>query len=419
MTNELSMQELLDQQEQAFNSVKVGEVITGKITKINHDEVVLELGYGFDGIIPVEELNIEKNKMIEEVYNVGDEISGVITKIYQKDGTIRLSKLQADQRNDFADLEKAYKEHRIITVAVEKNIERGVFAKYKSHSLFIPISQLDTKFITDTTSYVGANLEVYIMELDAKKNRLVATHREVLQERLNIEKAERTARIKAEREEERARIKSEREAEKARIKAEKEELFDSLEAGQKREGRVTKIMSYGAFVDLGGLEGLVHINNLSWQRVESVESMLEEGQEVEVYVLDVDRETKRIALALKDINNDPWDLIAKEVQLDDIVTGKVVRIIERGAFVEIAEGVEAYLPISELSEERVVKVTNIVNVGDEVNAMVINFKPKDKRMMLSIKEANREPEEDYTEFLEVEDSLGTLGDLFKDKFKNL
>lgn len=408
MTNELSMQELLDQQEQAFNSVKVGEVITGKITKINHDEVVLELGYGFDGIIPVEELNIEKNKMIEEVYNVGDEISGVITKIYQKDGTIRLSKLQADQRNDFADLEKAYKEHRIITVAVEKNIERGVFAKYKSHSLFIPISQLDTKFITDTTSYVGANLEVYIMELDAKKNRLVATHREVLQERLNIEKAERTARIKAE-----------REAEKARIKAEKEELFDSLEAGQKREGRVTKIMSYGAFVDLGGLEGLVHINNLSWQRVESVESMLEEGQEVEVYVLDVDRETKRIALALKDINNDPWDLIAKEVQLDDIVTGKVVRIIERGAFVEIAEGVEAYLPISELSEERVVKVTNIVNVGDEVNAMVINFKPKDKRMMLSIKEANREPEEDYTEFLEVEDSLGTLGDLFKDKFKNL
>ncbi|RDY25180.1 S1 RNA-binding domain-containing protein [Romboutsia weinsteinii] len=419
MTNELSMQELLDQQEQAFNSVKVGEVITGKITKINHDEVVLELGYGFDGIIPVEELNIEKNKMIEEVYHVEDEISGVITKIYQKDGTIRLSKLQADQRNDFADLEKAYKEHRIITVAVEKNIERGVFAKYKSYSLFIPISQLDTKFVTDTTSYVGANLEVYIMELDAKKNRLVATHREVLQERLNIEKAERNARLKAEREEERARIKSEREAEKARIKAEKEELFDSLEAGQKREGKVTKIMSYGAFVDLGGLEGLVHINNLSWQRVESVESMLEEGQEVEVYVLDVDRETKRIALALKDINNDPWDLIAKEVQLDDIVTGKVVRIIERGAFVEIAEGVEAYLPISELSEERVVKVTNIVNVGDEVNAMVINFKPKDKRMMLSIKEANREPEEEYTEFLEVEDSLGTLGDLFKDKFKNL
>lgn len=419
MTNELSMQELLDQQEQAFSSVKVGETITGKITKVTYDEVLVELGYGFDGIVPVEELNIEKNKSTEEVYNVGDEITAVITKVSQKDGTIKLSKLQADKRNDFAELEKAFNEHRIITVNVEKNIERGVFATYKTYSLFIPISQLDTKFVTDTSAYIGANLEVYIIELDARKNRFVASHREVLQERINIEKEERRARIKAEKEAERIRIKEEREAEKARVKAAKEELFNSLEVGQKREGKVTKIMSYGAFVDIGGLEGLVHINNLAWTRVESVEDMLSEGQEVEVYVLDVDRETRKIALALKDINNDPWDLIAKEIEVEDIITGKVVRIIERGAFVEIREGVDAYLPISELSDERVVKVTNVVNIGDEVKVMVLNFNPKDKRMLVSIKEANREPEEDITEFLEVEDSLGTLGELFKDKFKGL
>ena len=178
-------------------------------------------------------------------------------------------------------------------------------------------------------------------------------------------------------------------------------------------------MPYGAFVDIGGLEGLVHLNNLSWTRVESVEEMLQEGQEVEVYVLDVDKDTRKIALALKDINNDPWDLIKEEIEVDDIVTGKVVRIIEKGAFVEIKEGVEAFLPISELSEERVVKVTNIVNVEDEVNVMVLDFNPKNRRMLVSIKEANREPEEDYSEFLEVEDSLGSLGDLFKDKFKGL
>ena len=178
-------------------------------------------------------------------------------------------------------------------------------------------------------------------------------------------------------------------------------------------------MHYGAFVDIGGLEGLVHLNNLSWTRVESVEEMLQEGQEVEVYVLDVDKDTRKIALALKDINNDPWDLIKEEIEVDDIVTGKVVRIIEKGAFVEIKEGVEAFLPISELSEERVVKVTNIVNVEDEVNVMVLDFNPKNRRMLVSIKEANREPEEDYSEFLEVEDSLGSLGDLFKDKFKGL
>ncbi|RDY23656.1 S1 RNA-binding domain-containing protein [Romboutsia maritimum] len=408
MTNELSMQELLDQQEKAFNSVKVGEIITGKITKVSHDEVVLELEYGFDGVIPESELNIEKNKSIEEVYKVGDEITTVITKVSQKDGTIKLSKLQADKKADFTELEKAFEEHRIITVNVEKSIERGVFAKYKTFQLFIPISQIDTKFVKDTSNYTGLNLEVYIMELDAKKNRFVATHREVLQERLDKEREERKARIKAE-----------KEAERVKIKAEKDILFNSLEVGQKRDGKVMKIMPYGAFVDIGGLEGLVHINNLSWKRVESVESMLQEGQKVEVYVLDVDKESKKIALALKDINNDPWELISQEIELDDVITGKVVRIIEKGAFLEIKEGVDAYLPISELSDDRVAKVTNIVNVGDEVKVKVLNFNPKDKRMLVSIKEANREPEEDYTEYLEVEDSLGTLGDLFKDKFKNL
>lgn len=419
MTNNLSMQELLEQQEQEFSNIKVGKVVNGKISRITNDEVNLELNYGFDGVISYNELNLPKGKFISDVYNIGDEITAVITKVYHKDGIIHLSKLQLDEKLDLAYLEKAFNEHRIITVNIEKNIERGVFATYNTQSLFIPISQLDTKFVNDTSNYVGLNLEVYIKEFDLKKNRIVATHREVLQERIDIEREERRARIQAEKEEAKAKAKAEKEVYRAKVKAEKEALFNSLEVGQKREGKVTKIMPYGAFVDIGGLEGLVHLNNLSWTRVESVEEMLQEGQEVEVYVLDVDKDTRKIALALKDINNDPWDLIKEEIEVDDIVTGKVVRIIEKGAFVEIKEGVEAFLPISELSEERVVKVTNIVNVEDEVNVMVLDFNPKNRRMLVSIKEANREPEEDYSEFLEVEDSLGSLGDLFKDKFKGL
>ena len=419
MTNELSMKDLLDQQEQAYSNIQVGKTITAKIAKVTHDEVVLNLEYGFDGIIPVEELNIPNNKNVEDVFNVGDEITAVIQKVSQKDGTIRLSKLQSDRKNDLAEVTKAFEEHRIITVSVEKAIERGVFAKYKSIELFMPISQIDTKFVKETKDYVGLNLEVYIMELEPKKNRFVVSHREVLQERINIEREERKARIQAEKEAERARIKAERDAEKARIKQEKEDLFNSLEVGQKRHGKVTKLMPYGAFVDIGGLEGLVHLNNLSWKRVESVEDMLQENQEVEVYVLDVDTDTRKIALALKDINNDPWKLISNDVYVDDIITGKVVRIIDKGVFLEIREGVEAFLPISELSEERVMKITNIVNVDDEVKVKVLNFNPENRRMLVSKKEAEREPEEDYSEFLEVEDSLGTLGDLFKDKFKNL
>ena len=419
MTNELSMQELLDQQEQELNKVQVGQTITGKISRINNDELVLDLDYGFDGVIKIEELNLPKGKYASEVYNVGDEVTAIITKVYHKDGVVNLSKLKLDAKSDLAEIEKSFNEHRIITVDIVKNIERGVFATYKTQELFIPISQLDTKFVQDTKNYVGHNLEVYIKELDTKKNRLIASHREVLQERLDKEREERRIRIQEEKEAARAKAKAEKEAHIAKVKAEKEALFNSLETGQKREGKVTKIMPYGAFVDIGGIEGLVHLNNLSWERVESVEDMLSEGQEVEVYVLDADKETKKLALALKDINNDPWEIISKEVGLDDIVTGKVVRIIEKGAIVELREGVQAFLPISELSEERVMKVTSVVNIGDEVSAMIIEFKPKNRRMVLSIKEANREPEEDYSEFLEVEESLGSLGDLFKDKFKNL
>ncbi len=419
MSNNLSMQELLDQQEQEFSKVKVGQNITGKIIKITNDEVVLELNYGFDGVIKNEDLNLPKGKYASDVYNVGEEITGVITKIYHKDGIIHLSKLRLDEKEDIAQLEKIHNERRIITVIVEKNIERGVFAKYNTQTLFIPISQLDTKFVKDTSKYVGKNLEVYIKEMDLKKNRIVATHREVLQERLDKEREERRIRIKEEKEAERARVKAKKEARIAKVKAEKEELFNSLEVGQKREGKVTKLMPYGAFVDIGGIEGLLHVNNLSWERVESVEDVLSEGQEVQVYVLDIDRESNKFAVALKDINNDPWELIKQDVQLDDIITGEVIRVIEKGAFIKIREGVEAFLPISQLTEERVMKVTNVVNVGDEINVMVIEFKPRNRRMVVSLKEANREPEEDYSEFLEVEESLGSLGDLFKDKFKDL
>ena len=408
MTNDLSMKELLEQQDQELKNIKAGQVITGKISKITNDEVNLELNYGFDGVISYNELNLPKGKYINDIYRLNDEITAIITKVYHKDGIIQLSKLELDKKSDLIDLEKAFNEHRIITVNVKNNIERGAFATYNTQSLFIPISQLDTKFVSDTSKYIGRNLEVYIKEFNLSKNRIVASHREVLQERLDIEREERKAKIKAEKEEA-----------KAKAKAEKEELFNSLEVGQKRDGKVTKLMPYGAFVDIGGLEGLVHLNNLSWTRVESVEEVLQEGQEIEVYVLDVDKDTKKIALALKDINNDPWDLIKNEVEIDTIIKGKVVRIIEKGAFLQIKEGVEAFLPISELSEERVIKVTNVINIGDVVDVMVLDFNHKTRRMLVSIKEANKEPEEDYSEFLEVEDSLGSIGDLFKDKFKGL
>ena len=163
-----------------------------------------------------------------------------------------------------------------------------------------------------------------MIEMDLKRNRIVASHREVAQERVDAEKAA-----------ERARIKAEKEAERARIKKEKEDLFNSLEVGQKRTGKVSKIMPYGAFIDLGGVEGLAHINELAWHIINSVEEIVKEGQEVDVYVINVDKENKKKALAIKDINNDPWNSIKEEMQVGDIINVNVLKLIERGAFVEV------------------------------------------------------------------------------------
>ena len=418
---ELTMQEMLDLQDQEMKKIQIGATITGKVTSIDNEEIKLELEdcAGFEGVVPVSELNLEKGKYADEAYKVGDEITGVITNVRQKDTTVTISKLKADSKLDYAELKEALENHTILTLVGTKAIDRGIFATYKTQELFIPISQLDTKFVQDTKNYVGKSLEVYVKELDARRNRAVASRREVLQERLDKERAERNARIKAEREAERARIREEKAAEKARIKAEKEAMFDALEVGQKKEGKVTKIMPYGAFVDIGGIEGLVHKNNLSWDRVENVEDFITEGQEVEVYVLNIDQENRKFGLALKDINNDPWKIASEEISVGDIINVEVLRIIESGAFVKVRDYVEAYLPISELSEDRVLKVQNVVNEGDEVKVKVIEFSYKNRRMKVSKVEAEREPEEDISEYLEVEDSLGSLGELFKDKFKDL
>ena len=408
MDNNQTMQELLEQQEKEMSNIKVGQMVSGKITKVLYDELHLELDFGFEGIVSKSELILAKEETIEDKYSVGQEISGEITKINRKDGTIHLSVKKAIIESTRKELKEALDNHTILTVHVERSIEKGLFAKYKTETVFIPLSQIDVTFVNNTAAYVGRDLEVYMIEMNLRRNRIVASHREVAHERLEAEKAAK-----------RAKIKADREAERARIKKAKDDLFNSLEVGQKRTGKVTKIMEYGAFVDLGGIEGLAHITELAWNRVESVEDVVKEGQEVEVYVIKVDKENKKVGLAIKDINNDPWNLVKEEMKVGDIVNVKVLRLIEKGAFVEVKLGVEAFLPISELSEDRVMKVSNVVNVGDIIDVMIIDIKNKERRMVVSLKEATKEPEEDYSEFLQIEDSLGSLGDLFKDKFKNL
>lgn len=398
MENNLTMQELLDMQEQELSKINVGDEITGKVTQVNNDSLVLKLNVDFDGVIPEGELNLDKGQSIADVYKIDDEVTGIITNISYKDATIKISRLKLEQQNDIKELTDALEQHTKIMVHSFKALERGLYVSYKSHTMFMPISQIDTRFVKDTNEYVGLDMECYVKEVNPRKNRIIVSHREVAQEILDEE-------IKAKREQR---------------KAEREELFNSLVPGEKRAGKVTNIMPYGAFIDLGGIEGLAHINNLSWTRVESVESVLSEGQEVEVFIQSVDPETQRIALSLKNPDEDPWKLIADEVHMGSVVEAKVLRIIDKGAFVEVKEGVEAYLPIGELSEKRVNKVEDIVNIGDTVKAAIIKFNPENKRMMLSIRELTREPEEDLSQYMSVgDDTIGNIGEVLKEKTTSL
>jgi len=416
MENNLTMQELLDMQEQELSKINVGDEITGKVTQVNNDSLVLKLNVDFDGVIPEGELNLDKGQSIADVYKIDDEVTGIITNISYKDATIKISRLKLEQQNDIKELTDALEQHTKIMVHSFKALERGLYVSYKSHTMFMPISQIDTRFVKDTNEYVGLDMECYVKEVNPRKNRIIVSHREVAQEILDEERKEKREQRKAEREAERARIKAKRE----QRKAEREELFNSLVPGEKRAGKVTNIMPYGAFIDLGGIEGLAHINNLSWTRVESVESVLSEGQEVEVFIQSVDPETQRIALSLKNPDEDPWKLIADEVHMGSVVEAKVLRIIDKGAFVEVKEGVEAYLPIGELSEKRVNKVEDIVNIGDTVKAAIIKFNPENKRMMLSIRELTREPEEDLSQYMSVgDDTIGNIGEVLKEKTTSL
>lgn len=412
MENNFTMQELLDMQEKELSKINVGEEITGKIEQISKDELVLKLEVGFDGVIPASELNLEKGQVISDVYKIDDEVTGIITNISYKDATIKISKLKLEQQADLKELIDAMENRTIINVHAFKALDRGLYVKYKSYTMFMPISQIDTKFVKDTSVYVGQDLDCYVKEVNPRKNRIIVSHREVAQEILDKERKEKREQIKAEREAERARIKAERE----QAKAEREALFESLVVGEKRSGKVTNIMPYGAFIDLGGIEGLAHINNISWDRIESVESVLSVDDQVEVFIQSIDPETKRIALALKDPDKDPWKLIADEVQLYSVVEAEVLRIIDKGAFVEVKPGIEAYLPIGELSEARINKVEDVVNIGDRIKAAIIKFNPETKRMMLSIRELTREPEEDLSQYMSVgDDTIGNIGDVLKEK----
>jgi small subunit ribosomal protein S1 len=345
----------------------------------------VNIGYVTDGIVKRQEINIDSNLNLEDCFKVGEEINVYIEKIEDEDGNVALSKVKADEILAWNKLNSALKNDDTVKVVVDKVVKGGLICNIGGIQAFMPASQVSVKYVDDLSGFVGKVLNTKIIELDKRRNRVVISRREV---------------------------------EQIEIENKKNDILNSIEPGQKVKGKVDRITKFGAFVDLGGIDGLIHISELSWERVKDPHDVVSVGDELEVYVLNVDREKSKISLSLKDVDDDPWNKVEEKYKIGDNIRGKIVKFINIGAFVEIEAGIEGFVHISEMSYEHIAKPEDIVNLGDFVDVKILNIDMESKRISLSMKDASEGRKNNYEEYLDNSEGF-SLGEILKDKFKNL
>ncbi len=374
--NSMSMADLLKDYD--VKKLNVGDIVKGEILSINNDEAMVNINYYRDGIVRRSEVSHDEVE-VSEVLNVGDTINLMIVSLDDGDGNVLLSKNKADEIIAWDEVKASYKNNETLTLKVKEQVKGGVVALYKGIRVFIPGSQVSRERGVELSTLVGKELEVRVIEFDKRDKKVVASRR-ILEE--------------------------------AQYNEEKKALWNLVKKGEKREGKVTRIAKFGAFVDIGGIEGLVHISDLAWGRVKRVEDVVSVGDVVEVYVGDFDKEKERLSLAIKDIKKDPWEDAKATLKVNDVVTGKVVKFLNFGAFVEVLPGVEGLVHISEITEENIAKPSDVLTIGGEVKVKILDINSADKKMSLSIKEAVEKSRE-YEKF--NDDFEGeSLAGLFKD-----
>jgi small subunit ribosomal protein S1 len=371
----LSMESFLNEIDKSMKTIHPGDIVTGSVISINDNEVLVNIGYMTDGVISGEEL---------DNINVGDEISVYILQVNDGEGNVALSKKKADSKVAFKAIKKAFNEGTTLSAKITKSIKGGVSCDINGVTAFMPVSQLSTSFVENTDAFVGKEVDVKIIDLDESKHRLVISAKEIEKEKLAVKK---------------------------------EALWETLKKGEKRTGVVTRLAKFGAFVDLGGLDGLIHLNDMSWKRIMKPEEVVSVGDTVSVFVLDFDKEKNRISLGLKDADQDPWNFVNAKYKIGSVVEGTVVKLLDFGAIVKLDDSVEGLVHISEISEERITKPSDVLSLNSNVKVKVLNIDDEKQRLSLSIKEAVEKPSIDLSEFNDNSNDV-SLGDLFGDKFKN-
>ncbi|MGB4440834.1 MAG: 30S ribosomal protein S1 [Coriobacteriia bacterium] len=333
-----------------------GDLVTGTVVQVERDEVLLDIGYKSEGVIPARELSIRKDANPADIVQLGDEIEALVLQKEDKDGRLILSKKRAAYERAWNDIEKKFEAGETVEGEVIEVVKGGLILDIGLRG-FLPASLVDLRRVKDLHMFLGERLESRVIEMDRNRNNVVLSRRVVLEEDR---------------------------------KQERQDILNKLVKGMILPGTVSSIVDFGAFVDLGGIDGLVHISELSWSHVNHPSEVVAVGDKVEVQVLDVDMSRERISLGLKQTQDDPWKQLVKEFQIGAIMDGKVTKIVPFGAFVEIGDNVEGLVHISEMARGHVEKPEDVTNVGDEIKIKIMDVDMDRRRISLSIRAANEE-----------------------------
>jgi (E)-4-hydroxy-3-methyl-but-2-enyl pyrophosphate reductase len=390
--HEMSMADV----EESMVTLRKGKIATGKIIKITDNEVIINLGYKADGILPIEEVFADPAKDVNEAFKPGDEIEVQVVRMDDGDGNVQVTRKSIETRTMWRKLEDGFNAQTEYKTVCEESVKGGVIAQIEGFRAFVPASQLIPGFVRDLSTFVDKELRLRIIEVDRRRRRVVASQRIILEE----EQGEA-----------------------------KERVFSTIEEGQRIKGTVQRLAKFGAFVDIGGVDGLVHISDLSWGHIRHPREAVQPGQEIEVIVLGVDKERERISLGYKQTRPHPWENIEEKYIIGTIVKGKVARIASFGAFIELEPGVDGLVHISEVADHHVEKVEDVLKVGDEISVKVLDVDPEGKRISLSIR-ATLPPKEkpapaprkkapkQKAPAYEKEEMTVSLGEFFSDKLKD-
>src|SRR5213082_3255 len=343
-----------------------GDIVEGTVVKVDRDEVLLDIGYKTEGVIPSRELSIKHDVDPNEVVSVGDEIEALVLTKEDKEGRLILSKKRAQYERAWGTIEQIKQTDGVVEGPVIEFVKGGLILDIGLRG-FLPASLVELRRVRDLQPYVGRDLEAKIIELDKNRNNVVLSRRAWLEETQ---------------------------------KEQREEFLENLKQGEVRRGTVSSVVNFGAFVDLGGMDGLVHVSELSWKHVDHPSSVVQVGDEVTVQVLDVDLSRERISLSLKATQQDPWQEFANAHQVGELVYGRVTKLVPFGAFVQVGEGIEGLVHISEMAVHHVEAPEQVVTPGEELWVKIIDIDLERRRISLSIKQAAEggEVAAEYREF---------------------